>query len=218
LQNAFRLGMMRMEKVAKERMASLDPTALTPQAVISVKPVSAAVKTFFGSSQLSQFMDQINPLAELTHQRRLSARHATNQIGGVVVAGAAFSGGEIVLEICVTARNPIDGCPRTRSERSAPKTRMQKDTGGIDNAAQAFRSRICQPFENCATQRIIRWNRACKTRPRLIQDVRDGCFDLTPSECRFKYGDGGIVEKTMDGRQRPPRLRHMGLVYVLAEH
>jgi DNA-directed RNA polymerase subunit beta len=73
LQNAFRMGMIRMEKVAKERMASLEPTALSAQAVISVKPVSAAVKSFFGSSQLSQFMDQINPLAELTHKRRLSA-------------------------------------------------------------------------------------------------------------------------------------------------
>ncbi|HET6384611.1 MAG TPA: DNA-directed RNA polymerase subunit beta [Armatimonadota bacterium] len=73
LQNAFRLGMIRMEKVAKERMASLDASALTPQAIISVKPVSAAIKSFFGSSQLSQFMDQINPLAELTHKRRLSA-------------------------------------------------------------------------------------------------------------------------------------------------
>ena len=73
LQNAFRMGMIRMEKVCKERMASLDSSALTPQAVISVKPVSAAIKSFFGSSQLSQFMDQINPLAELTHKRRLSA-------------------------------------------------------------------------------------------------------------------------------------------------
>ncbi|NLC57870.1 MAG: DNA-directed RNA polymerase subunit beta [Armatimonadetes bacterium] len=73
LQSQFRLGLLRMEKVAKERMTSLEPDAVSPQAVVSVKPISAAIKSFFGSSQLSQFMDQTNPLAELTHKRRLSA-------------------------------------------------------------------------------------------------------------------------------------------------
>jgi len=73
LQNQFRLGFLRMERIARERMTSLDPEAVTPQAVISTKPISAAIKSFFGSSQLSQFMDQTNPLAELTHKRRLSA-------------------------------------------------------------------------------------------------------------------------------------------------
>jgi len=73
LQNQFRLGFLRMERIARERMTSLDPDAVTPQAVISTKPISAAIKSFFGSSQLSQFMDQTNPLAELTHKRRLSA-------------------------------------------------------------------------------------------------------------------------------------------------
>jgi len=73
LQNQFRLGMLRMERIIRERMTSLDPESITPQAVISTKPISAAIKSFFGSSQLSQFMDQTNPLAELTHKRRLSA-------------------------------------------------------------------------------------------------------------------------------------------------
>jgi len=73
LQNQFRLGFLRMERIARERMTSLDPDAVTPQSVISTKPISAAIKSFFGSSQLSQFMDQTNPLAELTHKRRLSA-------------------------------------------------------------------------------------------------------------------------------------------------
>ncbi len=73
LQNQFRLGMLRMERIIRERMTSLDPEGITPQAVISTKPISAAIKSFFGSSQLSQFMDQTNPLAELTHKRRLSA-------------------------------------------------------------------------------------------------------------------------------------------------
>jgi len=72
LQNQFRLGFLRMERICKERMTSLDPEQITPQAVISTKPISAAIKSFFGSSQLSQFMDETNPLAELTHKRRLS--------------------------------------------------------------------------------------------------------------------------------------------------
>ncbi|MGC8862453.1 MAG: DNA-directed RNA polymerase subunit beta [Armatimonadota bacterium] len=73
LQDQLRMGFLRMEKVAKERMTSLDPESVIPQVILSVKPISAAIKSFFGSSQLSQFMDQTNPLAELTHKRRLSA-------------------------------------------------------------------------------------------------------------------------------------------------
>jgi len=73
LQDQLRMGFLRMEKVAKERMTSLDPESVIPQVILSVKPISASIKSFFGSSQLSQFMDQTNPLAELTHKRRLSA-------------------------------------------------------------------------------------------------------------------------------------------------
>ncbi|MES2461687.1 MAG: DNA-directed RNA polymerase subunit beta [Armatimonadota bacterium] len=73
LYSQLRMGFLRMEKVAKERMTSLDHENIIPQVVLSVKPISAAIKSFFGSSQLSQFMDQTNPLAELTHKRRLSA-------------------------------------------------------------------------------------------------------------------------------------------------
>jgi DNA-directed RNA polymerase subunit beta len=73
LQSQLRMGFLRMEKVAKERMTSLEAENVIPQVVLSVKPISASIKSFFGSSQLSQFMDQTNPLAELTHKRRLSA-------------------------------------------------------------------------------------------------------------------------------------------------
>jgi DNA-directed RNA polymerase beta subunit len=73
LQDQLRMGFLRMEKVAKERMTSIDPESVMPQLILSVKPISASIKSFFGSSQLSQFMDQTNPLAELTHKRRLSA-------------------------------------------------------------------------------------------------------------------------------------------------
>jgi len=73
LQSQLRMGFLRMEKVAKERMTSLETENVIPQVVLSVKPISASIKSFFGSSQLSQFMEQTNPLGELTHKRRLSA-------------------------------------------------------------------------------------------------------------------------------------------------
>jgi DNA-directed RNA polymerase subunit beta len=73
LQNQFRIGLSRMERVVKERMTIQDVDVITPQVLINIRPVVAAIKEFFGSSQLSQFMDQTNPLAELTHKRRLSA-------------------------------------------------------------------------------------------------------------------------------------------------
>ncbi|MDI3533708.1 MAG: DNA-directed polymerase subunit beta [Thermosediminibacterales bacterium] len=73
LQNQFRIGLARMERVVKERMTIQDVDVITPQALINIRPVVAVIKEFFGSSQLSQFMDQTNPLAELTHKRRLSA-------------------------------------------------------------------------------------------------------------------------------------------------
>ena len=73
LQNQYRVGLARMERVVRERMSTQDIEGISPQSLINIKPVTAAVKEFFGSSQLSQFMDQNNPLAELTHKRRLSA-------------------------------------------------------------------------------------------------------------------------------------------------
>ena len=73
LQNQYRIGLSRLERVVRERMTTQDLEGITPQSLINIKPVTAAVKEFFGSSQLSQFMDQNNPLGELTHKRRLSA-------------------------------------------------------------------------------------------------------------------------------------------------
>lgn len=73
LQNQYRIGLSRLERVVRERMTTQDIDSITPQSLINIKPVTAAVKEFFGSSQLSQFMDQNNPLSELTHKRRLSA-------------------------------------------------------------------------------------------------------------------------------------------------
>ena len=73
LQNQLRVGFSRMERVVRERMSTLGMDSVTPSLLINIRPVTAAIKEFFGSSQLSQFMDQNNPLAELTHKRRLSA-------------------------------------------------------------------------------------------------------------------------------------------------
>ena len=73
LQNQFRIGIARLERVVKERMQTQDPKEVSPQGLINVRPVSSAIREFFGSSQLSQFMDQTNPIAELTHKRKLSA-------------------------------------------------------------------------------------------------------------------------------------------------
>ena len=73
LQNQYRIGLSRLERVIRERMSTQEPEGISPQSLINIKPVTAAVKEFFGSSQLSQFMDQNNPLSELTHKRRLSA-------------------------------------------------------------------------------------------------------------------------------------------------
>ena len=73
LQNQFRIGLSRMERAVRERMTTQDMDVVTPQNLINIRPVTSAIKEFFGSSQLSQFMDQINPLGELTHKRRLSA-------------------------------------------------------------------------------------------------------------------------------------------------
>ncbi len=73
LQNQYRIGLSRLERVVRERMTTQDTEGISPQSLINIKPVTAAVKEFFGSSQLSQFMDQNNPLGELTHKRRLSA-------------------------------------------------------------------------------------------------------------------------------------------------
>ena len=73
MQNQFRIGLTRLERVVRERMTLQDLDIVTPQSLINTKPISSSIREFFGSSQLSQFMDQTNPLSELTHKRRISA-------------------------------------------------------------------------------------------------------------------------------------------------
>ncbi|MFQ8866999.1 MAG: DNA-directed RNA polymerase subunit beta, partial [Eggerthella lenta] len=73
IQNQFRIGLSHMERVVRERMSMQEPDEITPQSLVNIRPIVAAIKEFFGSSQLSQFMDQTNPAAGITHKRRLSA-------------------------------------------------------------------------------------------------------------------------------------------------
>jgi len=94
VQNQFRIGLMRLERVAKERMSTIPAEAVTPSVLVNIRPVIAAIREFFGSSQLSQFMDQTNPLAELTHKRRLSAmgpRGLSRERAGFEVRDVHFS-------------------------------------------------------------------------------------------------------------------------------
>jgi DNA-directed RNA polymerase subunit beta len=94
VQNQFRIGLMRLERVAKERMSTIPTESVTPSALVNIRPVVAAIREFFGSSQLSQFMDQTNPLAELTHKRRLSAmgpRGLSRERAGFEVRDVHFS-------------------------------------------------------------------------------------------------------------------------------
>ena len=114
IQNQIRVGLTRLERVVRERMTTQDPEAITPQSLINIRPVVASIKEFFGTSQLSQFMDQPNPLAELTHKRRLSALGP----GGLSRERAGFE----VRDVALLALRPHvphrdAGRPEHRSDR-----------------------------------------------------------------------------------------------------
>ena len=106
MENQFRVGLLRMERAIKERMSAVDIDTVMPHDLINAKPVAAAVREFFGSSQLSQFMDQQNPLSELTHKRRMSALGP----GGLTRERAGFEGGvsygRLFDNVAVTANSP----------------------------------------------------------------------------------------------------------------
>ena len=105
LQNQYRIGLSRLERVVRERMTTQDLEGISPQSLINIKPVTAAVKEFFGSSQLSQFMDQNNPLGELTHKRRLSALGP----GGLSRDRAGFEMSIIpIMDVCARLRRLKD--------------------------------------------------------------------------------------------------------------
>ena len=107
IQNQVRLGLARMERVVRERMTTQDVEAITPQTLINIRPVVASIKEFFGTSQLSQFMDQTNPLAGLTHKRRLSALGP----GGLSRERAGF-------EVRDVHPSTTAGCARSRRRKA----------------------------------------------------------------------------------------------------
>ena len=109
MENQYRLGLLRMERAIKERMSSVDIDTVMPQDLINAKPAAAAVREFFGSSQLSQFMDQTNPLSEVTHKRRLSALGP----GGLTRERAGF-------EVRDVHPNPLRGASARSRRRKAP--------------------------------------------------------------------------------------------------
>ena len=109
MENQYRIGLLRMERAIKERMSSVDIDTVMPQDLINAKPAAAAVREFFGSSQLSQFMDQTNPLSEITHKRRLSA------------LGPAVSRASAPASRCATCTRPITAAS-ARSRRRKART------------------------------------------------------------------------------------------------
>ena len=132
IQEAFRVGLYRMERVVRERMTTEDVDTITPQTIINIRPVVAALKEFFGSSQLSQFLDQTNSLAALTHRRRLSALGA----GGLTRERARSR--------CATSIRPTTaGCARSRRRRGRTsahrRARVVRDSLGVRLHPDAYR-------------------------------------------------------------------------------
>ena len=110
IQNQFRIGLLRMERVVRERMTITDPDQATPSALINIRPVVAAMKEFFGGSQLSQFMDQTNPLAELTHKR--SSRPSAPAVSRATAPASTCA-------TCTTATTAASARSRRRKARTS---------------------------------------------------------------------------------------------------
>ena len=128
VQNQVRVGLTRLERVVKERMTTQDPDAITPQSLINIRPVTASIKEFFGTSQLSQFMDQPNPLAGLTHRRRLSALGP----GGLSLTGRVRGPGRPPLPLRADVPDRDPGGPQHRPDRLAGHLRPGQRFGFIE--------------------------------------------------------------------------------------
>ena len=142
IQNQVRTGLSRMERVVRERMTTQDVEAITPQTLINIRPVVASIKEFFGTSQLSQFMDQTNPLAGLTHKRRLSALGP----GGLSRERAGFEVRDVhpsALRPDVPDRDP--GRPEHRPDRLARDLRPDQRRSASSRRPTARSSRARSP-------------------------------------------------------------------------
>jgi hypothetical protein len=216
MENQYRIGLLRMERAIKERMSSVDIDTVMPQDLINAKPAAAAVREFFGSSQLSQFMDQTNPLSEITHKRRLSALGP----GGLTRERAGFE----VRDVHPTHYGPhLPDRDAGRSEhrpdqfardlRAGEQIRLRRDAlpQGERTAASPTR---------CTTSR--RWRRAAtRSRRRTSRSTARGRFTedliVVPSRRRRRDDPAGqgrlhgrVAEAARFGRRAPhpvPRER-----------
>ncbi len=191
LQNQFRIGLSRMERVVKERMTIQDMEAITPQALINIRPVAAAIKEFFGSSQLSQFMDQTNPLSELTHKRRLSALGP----GGLSRERAGFEVRDVhnshYGRMCPieTPEGPNIGLINSLSTYArvneygfieAPYRRVDKEKGVVTNEIDHLTADEEEKFIFCqANEPLDEEGRFINKR--VIARIRGGDIDVVPS-------------------------------------
>ena len=185
LQNQYRIGLSRMERVVRERMTTQDLEGVSPQSLINIKPVTAAVKEFFGSSQLSQFMDQNNPLSELTHKRRLSALGP----GGLSRDRAGFE---------------VRDVHYTHYGRMCPVETPEGPNIGLINSLASF-ARINQYGFIEAPYRIL--DKTDPKNPRVTDEV---AYLTADEEDKFRVAqanepideNGYFVNKTVSGRYR----------------
>ena len=185
LQNQYRIGLSRLERVVRERMTTQDMEGISPQSLINIKPVTAAVKEFFGSSQLSQFMDQNNPLSELTHKRRLSALGP----GGLSRDRAGFE---------------VRDVHYTHYGRMCPVETPEGPNIGLINSLASF-ARINQYGFIEAPYRIL--DKTDPKNPRVTDDV---AYMTADEEDKYRVAqanepideNGYFVNKTVSGRFR----------------
>ena len=185
LQNQFRIGISRMERVVRERMSTQDLSGVSPQSLINIKPVTAAIKEFFGSSQLSQFMDQNNPLGELTHKRRLSALGP----GGLSRDRAGFE---------------VRDVHYTHYGRMCPIETPEGPNSGLINSLASY-ARINEYGFVEAPYRIV--DKSDPKNPRVTDEVRyftaDEEDDYHVAQANAEIDENGyFVNNTVSGRYR----------------
>ena len=192
LQNQFRIGFSRMERVIRERMVITDMDVVTPQSLINIRPVTAAIKEFFGSSPLSQFMDQTNPLAELTHKRRLSALGP----GGLSRDRASFEVRDVHYShygrLCPieTPEGPNIGLISYLATYArvndfgfieAPYRRIDKETGKVTDKVEYLTADIEDEYTVCQAYEPLDEN-GCLANPRITCRRRDEIVEVDRHE------------------------------------
>jgi DNA-directed RNA polymerase subunit beta len=199
LENQYRVGLLRMERAIKERMSSVDIDTVMPHDLINAKPAAAAVREFFGSSQLSQFMDQTNPLSEITHKRRLSALGP----GGLTRERAGFE----VRDVHPTHYGRI--CPIETPEGPNIGLINSLATHAVVNKYGFIESPYRRVTDGKATERSSTcrpWRRPSTSSPRPTIKLGDGAIteDLVPAAIN---GDVTLLAATWSPSWTCPRSR-----------